>query len=206
MILLLRPSLVHFDAHFRKSGQLTEGAISLMIAFALASALATEWIGIHLVFGAFLMGAIMPKSPDFVAVLQNKMESITVVVLLPLFFTYSGLRTNLGAMSGQLWLYGALVILVAIAGKVGGSMAAARMSGISWRESAGLGVLMNTRGLMGLVALNIGLDIGVISPMVFSIMVLMALVTTFMASPLLEWFYPQPVAAPAKPAERAVVA
>jgi Kef-type K+ transport system membrane component KefB len=142
------------------------------------------------VFGAFLMGAIMPKSDDFVETLQHKMESVTVVVLLPLFFAFSGLRTNIGAVRGSLWLYSLLVIAVAIFGKFGGSMLAARMAGLPWRDAASLGILMNTRGLMELVALNIGLDIGVISQTVFTIMVLMALVTTFMTSPLLEWVYP----------------
>jgi Kef-type K+ transport system membrane component KefB len=118
------------------------------------------------------------------------MESVTVVVLLPLFFAFSGLRTSIGLVKGNLWFYALLVIAVAIAGKFGGSMFAARFAGIPWRDAASLGILMNTRGLMELIALNIGLDIGVISPTVFTIMVLMALVTTFMTSPLLEWVYP----------------
>jgi Kef-type K+ transport system membrane component KefB len=136
------------------------------------------------------MGAIMPKSPEFIRSLQNKMESVTVVVLLPLFFAFSGLRTNIGMVRGNSWLYFLVVMAVAIAGKFGGSMLAARMAGIPWRDAASLGILMNTRGLMELIALNIGLDIGVISQTVFTIMVLMALVTTFMTSPLLEWVYP----------------
>jgi Kef-type K+ transport system membrane component KefB len=190
MLLGVRRLLPRFETSFRKEGRLTEGMISLMIALALASGLATEWLGIHLLFGAFLMGAIMPKSQDFVQSVLLKMESVTVVVLLPLFFAFSGLRTNIGLVKGSLWFYTALVIAVAIAGKFGGSMFAARFSGIPWRDAASLGILMNTRGLMELIALNIGLDIGVISPTVFTIMVLMALVTTFMTSPLLEWVYP----------------
>ena len=130
----------------------------------------------------------------FMQSLQHKMESITVTVLLPLFFAFSGLRTDIGAIRGAVWLYALLVIVVAIAGKFGGSMFAARMAGISWRDAVGIGILMNTRGLMGLVALNIGLDIGVISQTVFAIMVLMALVTTFMTSPLLDWLYGSAVA------------
>jgi Kef-type K+ transport system membrane component KefB len=190
MWLAVKPLLSRFDSHFRSKGRLTENAISLMIALALLSAMATEWLGIHLVFGAFLMGAIMPKSEDFVENLRHKMESVTVVVLLPLFFAFSGLRTDIGSVKGTLWLYSLLVIAAAITGKFGGSMLAARMAGIPWRDAVSLGILMNTRGLMELVALNIGLDIGVISRTVFSIMVLMALVTTFMTSPLLEWVYP----------------
>jgi Kef-type K+ transport system membrane component KefB len=190
MLLGVRRLLPRFEAHFRKEGRHTEGAISMMIVLALASALATEWLGIHLVFGAFLMGAIMPKSPDFIRSLQDKMESVTVVVLLPLFFAFSGLRTNISMVRGSLWLYFLAVLAAAIAGKFGGSMLAARMAGIPWRDAASLGILMNTRGLMELIALNIGLDIGVISQTVFTILVLMALVTTFMTSPLLEWVYP----------------
>jgi Kef-type K+ transport system membrane component KefB len=190
MLLGVRRLLPRFEAHFRKEGRHTESAISLMIILALASALVTEWLGIHLVFGAFLMGAIMPKSPEFIRSLQDKMESVTVVVLLPLFFAFSGLRTNIGMVRGNLWLYFLVMMAVAIAGKFGGSMLAARMAGIPWRDATSLGILMNTRGLMELIALNIGLDIGVISQTVFTIMVLMALVTTFMTSPLLEWVYP----------------
>ena len=135
------------------------------------------------------MGAILPKSPDFTRAVLERLETVTAVVLLPLFFVYSGLHTSVGMVHGWLWFYTALVIGVAVAGKFGGCMMAARFAGISWRDAACLGILMNTRGLMELVALNIGLDIGVISPAVFTIMVLMALVTTFMTSPLLEWVY-----------------
>jgi len=190
MLFGVRRLLPRFETHFRKEGRHTESAISLMIILALASALVTEWLGIHLVFGAFLMGAIMPKSPEFIRSFEDKMESVTVVVLLPLFFAFSGLRTNIGMVRGNLWLYFLVVMAVAIAGKFGGSMLAAHMAGIPWRDAASLGILMNTRGLMELIALNIGLDIGVISQTVFTIMVLMALVTTFMTSPLLECVYP----------------
>jgi len=190
MLLGVRRLLPRFEAHFRKEGRHTESAISLMIVLALASALATEWLGIHLVFGAFLMGVIMPKNQEFVRSLQHKMESVTVVVLLPLFFAFSGLRTNIGTMRGNVWFYFLVVLAVAIGGKFGGSTLAARMAGVPWRDAASLGILMNTRGLMGLIALNIGLDIGVISETVFTMMVLMALITTFMTSPLLEWVYP----------------
>ena len=161
-----------------------------MIVLALISALTTERVGIHSLFGAFFMGAIMPKSHDFIQALLGKLESLTVVALLPLFFAFSGLRTSVRSVQGELWLYTLLVIATAIAGKWGGSTLAARMAGVPWREATSLGILMNTRGLMELIVLNIGLDIGVISPTVFTIMVLMALVTTFMTSPLLEWIYP----------------
>jgi Kef-type K+ transport system membrane component KefB len=179
-----------FEASYLRHGRLTENSLSLMVVLALVSALTTERLGIHSLFGAFFMGAIMPKSPDFIHAVLNKLESLTVVALLPLFFAFSGLRTSIGMVHGELWLFTALVIATAVAGKFGGSMFAARMAGVAWRDATSLGILMNTRGLMELIALNIGLDIGVISPTVFTIMVLMALVTTFMTSPLLEWVYP----------------
>jgi Kef-type K+ transport system membrane component KefB len=191
MLLVVRRFLPAFERAFRKRDRLSDNLIAGIVVLVLASALATEWLGIHLLFGAFLMGAIMPKTPEFTRYLLHKFESVTVVLLLPLFFAFTGLRTRIGVGSGSaIWFYSALVIGVAITGKLGGSMFAARLAGMPWREAASLGVLMNTRGLMELVILNIGLDIGVISPVMFSIMVLMALVTTFMTTPLLEWVYP----------------
>jgi Kef-type K+ transport system membrane component KefB len=190
MLTAVKRLLPLFERSFRRHGRLTENAVSLMLVLALASALTTERLGIHSLFGAFFMGAIMPKSTDFVKAVLDKLESLTVVALLPLFFAFSGLRTSVGILNGKLWLYTLLVIAAAIAGKFGGSMFAARMAGVPWRDATALGILMNTRGLMELIALNIGLDIGVISPTVFTMMVLMALVTTFMTSPLLEWVYP----------------
>ena len=191
MLFVVRRILPAFEREFRKRDRLTDNLIAVIVVLVLASALATEWLGIHLLFGAFLMGAIMPKAPEFTRYLLHKFESVTVVLLLPLFFAYTGLRTRIGVGGGRaIWLYSAIVIVVAITGKLGGSMFAARLAGMPWREAASLGILMNTRGLMELVILNIGLDIGVISPAMFSIMVLMALVTTFMTTPLLEWVYP----------------
>lgn len=191
MLFGVKRLLAGFEKSFRKHGKLTENAIALLVLAVLASALATESLGIHLLFGAFLMGAIMPKSTDFIRHILQKFESVTVVVLLPLFFAYSGLRTKIGATGGRTWwICAGIVIVVAVVGKLGGSMTAARLAGMEWRDAVSLGILMNTRGLMELVILNIGLDIGVISPAVFSMMVLMALVTTFMTTPLLEWAYP----------------
>ncbi len=191
MLFVVRRLLPAFERVFRKQGELSDNLVAAIVVLVLVSALATEWLGIHLLFGAFLMGAIMPKTPDFVSYLLHKFESVTVVLLLPLFFAFTGLRTRIGVGGGSaIWLYSALVIAVAITGKLGGSMFAARLAGMPWREAASLGILMNTRGLMELVILNLGLDIGIISPVMFSIMVLMALVTTFMTTPLLEWVYP----------------
>jgi Kef-type K+ transport system membrane component KefB len=144
-------------------------------------------------FGAFLMGAILPKERRFVRYILDRFETVTVVLLLPLFFAYTGLRTSIGLVHGpEMWMYCGLITLVAIVGKMGGTMISARLGGLAWRESAGLGALMNTRGLMELVILNVGLDIKVISPALFSMMVIMALVTTFMTVPLLELICPTP--------------
>ena len=191
MLFVVRRFLPAFERVHRKRGKLSDNLVAVIVVLLLASALATEWLGIHLLFGAFLMGAIMPKSQEFINYLLHKFESVTVVLLLPLFFAFTGLRTRIGVGGGRaIWLYSALVIAVAVSGKLGGSLLAARLAGTSWRDALSLGILMNTRGLMELVILNIGLDIGVISPAMFSIMVLMALVTTFMTTPLLEWIYP----------------
>jgi Kef-type K+ transport system membrane component KefB len=190
MMLGVKRFLGLFEKSFHRRGHITSNALSLMIVLALASALTTERLGIHSLFGAFFFGAILPKSPAFTRALRLKLESITTVVLLPLFFAYSGLRTSINVVHGTLWIYTLLVIALAVVGKFGGSMLAARMSGASWTDASALGILMNTRGLMELVALNIGLDVGVISPTVFTIIVLMALVTTFMTSPLLTLVYP----------------
>jgi Kef-type K+ transport system membrane component KefB len=140
------------------------------------------------------MGAIMPKEHHFVRYVLDRFETITVTLLLPLFFAFTGLRTNIGLVKGsEMWMYCALIIGVATFGKFGGTMLAARLSGMPTRDAAGLGALMNTRGLMELVILDIGLDIRVISPALFSMMVLMALVTTFMTTPLLELICPAKV-------------
>lgn len=191
MIYLVKPLARRFHTTYERQGQLSEGVMALLVLFLLVSALITDGLGIHLLFGAFLAGAIMPKERTFVRYILEKFESVTVVLLLPLFFAFTGLRMNLQSLKGgDMWLCCAAIIMVAIFGKLAGSMIAARAAGVPWREAAGIGILMNARGLMGFVILNLGLDIGVISPVLFSMMVLMALVTTFMTTPLLEWIYP----------------
>jgi Kef-type K+ transport system membrane component KefB len=183
--------LKRFEVSYRQTGELSENALALMLLLALGSALCTEWLGIHLLFGSFLMGTIMPKEQMFVRYVVNKFETIVVTLLLPLFFAFTGLRTNVGLVKGaEMWMYCVAIILVATLGKLGGSMLASWWSGMPAREAAGLGTLMNTRGLMELIILNIGLDIKVISPALFSMMVLMALVTTFMTNPLLQAICP----------------
>ena len=163
------------------------GLIAMILIFCLASALLTEVIGIHALFGAFMAGVIMPSTAGLRKFLSERIEIFTSSFLLPLFFAFTGLRTQIGLLSAWSdWLMCAGVIAVAIAGKFVGSALAARWTGMDWRDSLSLGALMNTRGLMELIVLNIGYDLGVLSPRIFSVMVIMALVTTFMAAPFLS--------------------
>ena len=165
----------------------TQAFLAAVLLMTLASGWVTERLGIHAVFGAFFVGALLPRATHTVVALTERLHDVMVVLLLPLFFVFTGLRTTLTLISGgSMWGICAIVILVAIAGKLGGSAIAARATGMSWRDSLSLGALMNTRGLMELVILNVGLDIGVLSPALFAMMVLMALVTTAMTTPLLD--------------------
>ena len=186
-----RPLLARLEAYFVSRGRMTQDLLAVVLLLLLASALVTEAIGIHALFGAFLLGAVMPKDRAFVAALSVRVEALTVTFLLPIFFAFTGLRTEIGLLdSTRLWLDAALVLAVAVVGKFAGSALAARAAGLEWREAGALGILMNTRGLMELVFLTIGLELGVISPAVFAMMVLMALVTTFMTTPILNRILP----------------
>jgi K+:H+ antiporter len=190
-IFLLKPALGRLLKWRQRKGAGVGDILPLCLLVAFGSALITEGLGIHALFGAFLIGAVMPKEREFVQSLTERLEGVTLL-LLPLFFAATGLRTSIALLNdAEMWFYCALTVGVAILGKFGGAMIAARASGLGWRESGVIGVLMNTRGLVGLVVLNIGLDIGVISPALFTILVVMALVTTFMAGPLIELIYPK---------------
>ncbi len=192
MFWLIRPLLRRLAGVVTEAQGLSQNMMAVVMVLLIASAWATELIGIHALFGAFLLGAVLPKEGGFAHALSEKLEDLVLVVLLPLFFAFSGVRTQLGLLdSASDWLICLVIILVASVGKFGASMLAARWTGLSWRESGALGILMNTRGLMELIVLNIGLDLGVISPTLFAMMVVMALVTTFLTSPVLEWVYPQ---------------
>ena len=161
--------------------------IPIILAFVLACALLTETIGIHALFGAFVAGVVMPPVAKFRSFLKDKLEAFGSHALLPLFFAFTGLRTQVGLLNKwQDWLLCVVIILVAIAGKLGGSMLMSRWTGMNWSQSFSIGVLMNTRGLVELVVLNIGYDLGILSGRIFTMMVLMALVTTFMTGPLLS--------------------
>jgi len=159
--------------------------VALTLVLLLLSAYTTDAIGIHPVFGAFLMGVILPRRASFIEQVRS-LDRVNNVVFLPLFFVSSGLRTQIGLISAPaLWFLCLLVLAIACFGKVLGGMLSVRWMGESWRESLTLGVLMNTRGLVELIVLNIGLDLGVLSPVLFAMLVIMAVVTTMMASPLL---------------------
>jgi Kef-type K+ transport system membrane component KefB len=185
MVGAVRPLLARSRA-FRAEKTSTD-ALTFAVVLALLSAWATEWLGIHALFGAFFAGAVLPRGEALTRGVVGRLKFVNTVLLLPLFFAFTGLRTSVGLLSGgALWLYAALILAVAVAGKLLGCVASVRASGMSWREALSVGVLMNTRGLVELVILNVGLDLGVITPTLFSMMVLMALVTTFMTSPILD--------------------
>lgn len=186
MLFVVRPQAARFVGREHRTEMGGKGLVAGVLTFAFASALFTEVIGIHALFGAFLAGAVMPANARLRWFLRDRLETFTTVLLLPLFFAFTGLRTQIGLLADpETWLLCLVVILVAVAGKFGGSTLAARWAGIGWRDSAAIGLLMNTRGLMELIVLNIGYDMGILSARIFTMMVLMALVTTFMAGPLL---------------------
>jgi Kef-type K+ transport system membrane component KefB len=161
------------------------------LTLALGCAWITEEIGIHAIFGGFMAGAVMPRRPELRSEIHDRLETVVLTLLLPVFFVVVGLATRVDLLdSAYLWAITALVIATAIAGKWGGSMLAARITGESWRDATTIGVLMNTRGLTELVILSVGLSLGVINGTIFTIMVLMALVTTFMATPILALVRP----------------
>ena len=186
MIFLVKPQLEGLLKGAAKDERPFAVPVTIVLAFVFACAWFTESIGIHALFGGFLAGAVMPSAPGFRSSLKEKLETLSSSLLLPLFFAFTGLRTQISHLNDwESWLLGTTIIAVAIAGKLGGSTLAARWTGMGWSESFSIGALMNTRGLVELVVLNIGYDLGILSDRIFSIMVLMALVTTGMTGPLL---------------------
>lgn len=182
MLGVIRPLFILADRHIRSKQML----VTLSLLLLLLSAYLTNAVGIHPVFGAFLAGVILPRNATFIAYTRS-IEQVNNVLFLPLYFVYSGLRTQIGLISApQLWLICLFVLVIACLGKILGGMLSVRYMGESWQEALSLGVLMNTRGLVELIVLNIGLDAGILSPTIFTMLVIMALVTTMMASPLLS--------------------
>lgn len=194
MFIAAKPALQKLVPRYVRRQELSHDILALILLTVLVSAWITEALGIHALFGAFQAGLVMPRHPDLSQALWLRIEALIVVLLLPLYFALTGLRSSIFLITGGRWLICALIIGTAIAGKLGGSTLAARFTGLSWREATAVGILLNTRVMVELVILNIGLDLGIISPTLFSIMVLMALVTTLMAAPLLHWVYPDRLA------------
>jgi Kef-type K+ transport system membrane component KefB len=187
MLKVVRPFLKKVGDLNSTRESLNKPVVAIFFLTLLLSSYVTELIGIHALFGAFLAGAIMPENNKFRSIFIEKVEDVSVVVLLPLFFVFTGLRTQIGLISDpDLWKVTGVIVLVAVAGKFFGSALAAKFVGHSWKDSLSIGTLMNTRGLMELVVLNIGYDLGVLSTEIFTMMVIMALVTTFMTGPALD--------------------
>lgn len=188
MLFAVRPLVARLSARLDK----TEGPLPAVVTAGtflavLTAALTTEAIGIHALFGAFLLGAVVPHDGRLAREFTAKLKDPVTVLLLPAFFAYTGMRMQLGLLGGWAeWGWCGLIVLAATVGKFGGATLAARLAGQGWRGAAALGALMNTRGLMELIVLNIGLDMGVITPTLFAMMVVMALVTTAATSPLLS--------------------
>lgn len=189
MILWVKPVLARYYAR-QQAQEHKRGVefIAVSMFVLLASSLASEIIGIHALFGAFIAGAVLPTNRDLRHSLTERLEGVSVSLLLPIFFVITGLRTKIDVLSDTaLWPIFGCILLLAVAGKLIGSAVAARLSGFDWRESLEIGALMNTRGLMELIVLNIGYNLGVLKPEVFTMMVFMALITTFMTAPILNY-------------------
>lgn len=187
MIKVVRPFLKKRAESFKAGDGFSRSAIAIFFLVLLSSAFITEIIGIHALFGAFMAGVIMPSNPRFRSSFIDKIEDVALVLLLPLFFVITGLRTEIGLLNDSyLWIVTGVIIFVAVFGKFVGSAIAAKYVGQSWKDSLTIGTLMNTRGLMELVVLNIGYDLGVLNAEIFAMMVIMALVTTFMTGPVLN--------------------
>ncbi len=195
MIYAVRPVLHRVSSYYERRGALSGSFLAALFVGLLLSALVTDKLKIHVIFGAFLFGVIMPHDSRFVGELTEKLEDFSVVFLLPFFFTFSGIRTDIFAIGTSLsrWLMTLAILAVAILGKWGGSKLAARFAGLDWKEAGALGVLVNCRGLTELIILNIGLQLGVLSPAIFAMLVIMAVVTTLMTEPALTLYYPREV-------------
>lgn len=189
MVFVARPIAIRLTAN--ASPEPSAGAVTWTLAGLLMSAVVAELIGIHAIFGAFLFGAIVPAASPIADKLQHERTPVVTILFLPAFFAITGLRTEIGLLASWWdWMICLVIIALATAGKFGGTILAGRLTGMPNRLAARLGILLNTRGLMELVVLNVGLDLGVISPRLFTMMVIMALVTTAMTTPLLNLVRP----------------
>jgi Kef-type K+ transport system membrane component KefB len=200
MLKVVQPFLKKIGDKYSNKESFSQPVVAIFFITLLLSSYATEVIGIHALFGAFMAGVIMPANINFRNIFIEKVEDVSLVLLLPLFFVFTGLRTQIGLLNeAYLWKVCLGIIAVAVIGKFLGSALAARFVGQNWRESLSIGALMNTRGLMELIVLNIGYDLGVLNPQIFAMMVIMALVTTIMTGPaldLIDKFLPEKKAKP----------
>jgi Kef-type K+ transport system membrane component KefB len=187
MLFIVKPFLKRIGDLYGSKDSLVKPVVAIFFLVLIVSSYATEVIGIHALFGAFMTGVIMPDIAKFRNIFIDKVEDVSVILLLPLFFVFTGLKTEIGLINDPyLWKVTGFIILVAVVGKFFGSALAAKFVGQNWRDSLTIGALMNTRGLMELIVLNIGLELKVLTPAVFTMMVIMALVTTFMTGPALN--------------------
>lgn len=187
MVTIVRRAAGRVAAHRAAHRERSRETLAIAGVAILLSALATQAIGIHALFGAFLLGAVVPRDSALARDLLDRLEDLVVLFLLPLFFASAGLHTEIGLVRGlEGWLVLVLIVLVASVGKIGGALVGARAAGFDWREAFGLGVLMNTRGLMELIVLEVGLDLGILTPTLFAMLVLMAIATTLATAPLLK--------------------
>jgi Kef-type K+ transport system membrane component KefB len=189
MLFVARPYLIGWTRRVLEQGkgELSLNTLAILILLVFSSAIITNLIGLFSIFGAFVMGAILFDQQEFREAVMRRLWDFVTVFFLPIFFTYTGLRTDIGTMQGGLlWGFCFLVLFVSILGKLGGGTAAARLCGFSWRESFSVGIMMNTRGLMELIVVNVGYNLGVIPSSVFFMLVFMAVMTTFMTSPILS--------------------
>lgn len=194
MMLVVKPFLKKIGELYKTDELVNKSMVAFIFILLIASSYATQLIGIHALFGAFMVGVIMPPMSNFRRIISEKVEDVSITLLLPLFFVFTGLRTEIGLLNTPLlWAVCALVILVAILGKFGGTVFAAKLMGEKWKDSLIMGILMNTRGLMELIVLNIGYEMGVLPPAIFVMLVIMAIATTFMTTPLMsfvDWLMP----------------
>ena len=193
MLLVVRPLVITTVHAAGKRAVNSQTVMSVAVVGLLLSTLATEAAGIHAIFGAFLLGAIIPHDSAVAQTLTRNLEDVVIVLFLPAFFAFTCMRTEIGLVSSPAeWLICALIVLIATVGKFGGSFVAARLSGFSRRDATSLGILMNTRGLMELIVLNLGLDLHILSPTLFTMLVLMAVVTTLATTPVLDFVTARP--------------
>ena len=187
MLFVLKPFLKRVGDIYSNSEVLNKSIVAFLLLILILSAFITQVIGIHALFGAFLAGVVMPQLPHFRKLIIDKIEDVSVTLLLPLFFVFTGLRTEIGLLNTpHLWIICGIFILVAVSGKFMGGAFTARILGETWKDSLSIGILMNTRGLMELIVLNIGYEMGILPPSIFVMLVIMALVTTFMTTPALS--------------------